>query len=89
METASTCFLRSFFKESNIDERVYTVTTPSGKTRFISTSCVIESILDAAPDEQDAIANTLIHRSIRKGSIHMYMEELARAMVARCWFLSR
>lgn len=89
METASTCFLRSFFKESNIDERVYTVATPEGKTRFISTSCVIESILDAPPEEQDSIANTLIHIGIHRGNVHSYMGELARAMVARCWFLSR
>lgn len=89
METASTTFLNRFFKESSIDERVYTITTPGGKTRFISTSCVIESILDAPLDEQDGIANTLIHMGIRRGNIHSYLEELAGAMVARYWFLSR
>ena len=87
METASASFLNRFFKESGIDERVYTVVTPNGKNRFISTSCVIESILDAPAEEQDSISSTLIHMGIRKGDIHPYLEELARALVARYWFL--
>jgi hypothetical protein len=89
MRATSNTFLNRFFKESTIDERVYTVTTPGGKSRFISTSTVIDCILDAPYEEQEKIANTLIYIGLRRGSIHFYLEELARAMVARYWFLSR
>lgn len=55
----------------------------------MSTSCVIESILDAPPEEQESVSNALIHISIRGGSLHSYMGELARALTLRRWLLSR
>lgn len=81
MTTAT--YLRRFFAEKALDERIYDVTAPDGTAHMIPTGCVIEAIHAAPAREQDQIAGALRQIDFRNGDVHHFLNHLAGALAAR------
>lgn len=81
MTTAN--YLARFFKEKDLDERIYNVTAPDGTLHMIPTGCVIEAIHAAPVQEQKQIAGVLRQIDFRNGDVHHFLNHLAGALAAR------
>ena len=80
MKSAS--YLKTFFQEKNLIERVYQVIAPDGTEHMIPTGVVIEHILITAETEQDSIAHILRQIDFKNGDVHHFLKHLAGAIAA-------
>lgn len=81
MTTAT--YLRHFFAEKALDERIYDVAAPDGTAHMIPTGCVIEAIQSAPAREQEQIASVLRKIDFCNGDVHHFLNHLAGALAAR------
>jgi len=78
----STTYLKTFFAEKDLNDRLYEVESPNGDVHFISTEIVIEHIFAASSDEQTKIADIIRKIDFHNGDIHHFLTHLATALAA-------
>lgn len=78
----STNYLKTFFAEKNLNDRLYDVEAPNGNTHFISTEIVIEHIFAASNTEQTKIADIIRKIDFHNGDVHHFLTHLATALAA-------
>ena len=78
----STNYLKTFFAEKGLNDRLYEVEAPNGDVHFITTDIVIEHIFAASSDEQTKIAAIIRKIDFHNGDVHHFLTHLATALAA-------
>ena len=78
----ATNYLKTFFAEKDLDDRLYEVEAPNGDVHFISTEIVIEHIFVASNQEQTKIADIIRKIDFHNGDVHHFLTHLATALAA-------
>ena len=73
-------YLKRFFEEKEIEEKVYTVNHKQN-LHFIESERIIELIFLSGADEQEKIAGILREIDFRNGDINHFFNHLATAYV--------
>ena len=79
---AATTYLKTFFAEKNLNDRLYEVEAPNGDVHFISTEIVIEHIFVTSNEEQTKIADIIRKIDFHNGDVHHFLTHLATALAA-------
>jgi len=82
MYMTSTSYLKTFFTEKDLNDRLYEVEAPNGNVHFIPTEIVIEHIFVASSTEQTKIADIIRKIDFHNGDIHHFLTHLATALAA-------
>ena len=78
----ATTYLKTFFAEKNLNDRLYEVEAPNGDVHFISTEIVIEHIFVTSNEEQTKIADIIRKIDFHNGDVHHFLTHLATALAA-------
>ena len=74
-------WLRVFFEEKALENRLYTVESAGGTTNLICTEEVVSTILDAATEQEaEQIANIVRRLDFLNADLHPFLEHLAQAI---------
>lgn len=77
-------YLRTFFAEKALPERIYTVIAPNGVEHMIPSAVVVGTILELpASGERTRIAKMLARIDFANGDVHHFLEHLAAALAVR------
>ena len=74
-----TC-LRTFFKEKDLDERVYTVSAKGGTTNIFCTQEVVDALLNASDSVQTKAADILRLVDATNADPHGFLEHCATGL---------
>lgn len=77
-------WLKLFFEEKALDNRVYEVEA-GDNLHILDTQTVISLIQQAPKHEQTNIMNMLIQIDYYNGDVHHFMEHLARCFAMTCY----
>ena len=78
--TTSVAYLRTFFDEKQLDERVYEVTAKGGTTNLLMTSDVIYQLLNASDGIQVKAAEIIRTIDFANGDVHHFLRHCAEGM---------
>ena len=81
-DMATTTYLKTFFAEKGLNDRLYEVEAPNGDVHFITTDIVIEHIFAASSDEQTKIAAIIRKIDFHNGDVHHFLTHLATGLAA-------
>ena len=70
-------YLKTFFEEKNLDERVYTVSSKNGTQNLLCTSDVVQALYDAGGNVQAKAAEILRVIDHANGDPHNFLEHMA------------
>ena len=75
-----TTYLKRFFAEKALAQRVYEVQAKGGTTNLICTSEVIYTLLNAPDEHQRKAADIIRKLDFHNGDIHHFLEFIAGSM---------
>lgn len=75
-----TIYLKRFFAEKALTQRVYEVQAKGGTTNLICTSEVIHTLLNAPDEHQRKAADILRTIDLANGDVHHFLEHMAGSM---------
>ena len=76
----STTYLKTYFAEKALTQRVYEVEAKGGTTNLIMTSEVIYTLLNASDEHQRKAADIIRKLDLKNGDIHHFLEFIAKSM---------
>lgn len=73
-------YLKTFFSEKDLDERVYTVEAKGGTTNIFCTSDVVDALLSASDGIQAKAAEIIRTIDFANGDVHHFLRHCAEGM---------